>query len=157
MPEAGSVRLDRWLWAARFFKTRAQAKAAIEGGKVHLLSTPSGSGAGPGAGSASAAATVQARKPKVSKEIAVGDMLTIRRGWTLQTVQITGLSEQRGNATAAAALYTETAESIEARETDRARRRMENAGLRVPVNRPSKRDRRALQRLKETSEEDDTQ
>lgn len=130
------VRLDRWLWAARFFKTRAQAKAAIEGGKVHLES-PGGGGDAAGR-----------QRPKVSKEIAVGDVLEIRRGWGTQVVEVTGLSEQRGNATAAAALYAETPESIEAREVERARRRMEQAGLKVPPKRPSKRDRRELAKLK---------
>ncbi len=121
------VRLDRWLWAARFFRTRAQAKHAIEGGKVHL--------AGGG-------------RPKVSKEIGVGELLEIRRGWDTEVVEVTGLSEQRGNASAAAALYRETPESIEARQAERARRQMQNAGLRMPQRRPGKRDRRELAKLK---------
>jgi ribosome-associated heat shock protein Hsp15 len=134
MSEPGGVRLDRWLWAARFFKTRAQAKAAIEGGKIdfHL---------GPGPGSSI--------KPKVSKELNPGDMLTIRRGWTPETVVVEGLSEKRGNATAASALFTELPESIERRESEVARRRMERAGLTVPSSRPTKRDRRELRRLKD--------
>lgn len=135
------VRLDRWLWAARFFKTRAQAKAAIEGGKVHLA--PPGTAA-PGAGGL--------QKPKVSKEIGPGDLLEIRRGWTTQLVEVTAVSESRGNATAAAALYRETPQSIEVRETERARRSMERAGLRVPPKRPNKRDRRELQKLKHTDD-----
>ena len=129
------VRLDRWLWAARFFRTRAQAKAAIEGGKVafHLTRAPD-------------AAT---SKPKVSREVAVGDYLTIRRGWTAETVRIEALSEQRGNATMARTLYTETPQSVERRETEAARRRMERAGLKTPASRPSKRDRREIRKLKE--------
>jgi ribosome-associated heat shock protein Hsp15 len=113
------VRLDRWLWAARFFKTRAQAKTAIEGGKVdyHLVSVSND----------------QTTRPKVSKELAVGDRLTIRRGWTAETIVVTGLSDKRGNATAAGELYRETDESIEARETEVARRRMERAGLKMPA------------------------
>ncbi len=129
------VRLDRWLWAARFFKTRAQAKAAIEGGKIDFLSTT--------------ADTMRHQKPKVSKEVATGDMLCIRRGWNSETVLVTGLAEHRGKAAQAQALYEETADSIEAREADAARRKMERAGLRVPASRPSKRDRRALQKLRE--------
>ena len=131
------VRLDRWLWAARFFKTRAQAKAAVEGGKVefHLRR-------------AEDSAT---SKPKVSKEVSVGDYLTIRRGWTEETVQIEALSEQRGNATAARTLYTETVQSVERREAEVARRRMERAGLTLPTSRPSGRDRRELRKLKEES------
>ena len=143
MPESRAprdrVRLDRWLWAARFFKTRAQAKAAIEGGKVHLEAGRRGQDPADGSGR---------QRPKVSKEITVGDRLEIRRGAATFVVQVTGLSEQRGNAAAAATLYQETPESIEAREIERARRRMENAGLRVPPRRPSKRDRRELAKLK---------
>ena len=129
------VRLDRWLWAARFFKTRAQAKAAIEGGKVdfHLEQAEAGA----------------TSKPKVSKEVAEGDYLTIRRGWTEETILIDALSEQRGNATVARTLYTETAASIERREAEVARRRMERAGLTIPRSRPSGRDRRELRKLKE--------
>jgi ribosome-associated heat shock protein Hsp15 len=129
------VRLDRWLWAARFFKSRALAKSAIEGGKVQVA----GSGQPPGAGFA---------KPKPSKEIGVGDRLEIQRAETVQVVEVTGLSEQRGSATIAQKLYRETPDSIEARETERARRMMERAGLRVPAQRPSKRDRRELKKLK---------
>lgn len=129
------MRLDRWLWAARFFKTRAQAKAAIEGGKIDFLGTT--------------ANTMRRQKPKVSKEIATGDMLCIRRGWNSETVLVTGLAEQRGKAAQAQTLYEETADSIEEREADAARRKMERAGLRVPASRPSKRDRRALQKLRE--------
>ena len=129
------VRLDRWLWAARFFKTRAQSKAAIEGGKIdfHLDQNE----------------TSATSKPKVSKEGAVGDFRTIRRGWTEETISIDALSEQRGNATAARTLYTETEQSIERREAEVARRRMERAGLSVPSSRPSGRDRRELRKLKE--------
>ena len=131
------VRLDRWLWAARFFKTRAQAKAAVEGGKVDYHLQPREDSA--------------TTKPKVSKEVAVGDYLTVRRGWTEETFVIDALSETRGNATAARALYTETARSIERRETEVARRRMERAGLTVPASRPSGRDRRQIRKLTEES------
>lgn len=140
----GRVRLDRWLWAARFFKTRAQAKAAIEGGKVHL--------APPGTVADQAEPDGWPR-PKVSKDVAVGDVLEIRRGWATQLVEVTGLAEQRGDASAAALLYRETPASVEAREAERARRRMENAGLRVPPRRPTKRDRRELSRLKHDTRE----
>jgi ribosome-associated heat shock protein Hsp15 len=140
------VRLDRWLWAARFFKTRAQAKAAIEGGKVHLA--PPGTRAARSTEGATDTAGFQ--RPKVSKELAVGDLLEIRRGWTAQVVEVTGLSEQRGSATVAQTLFRETPESVEAREAERARRQMERAGLRVPASRPSKRDRRELKKLKQS-------
>lgn len=131
------VRLDRWLWAARFFKTRAQAKAAIEGGKVDFHLAPSEQSA--------------TSRPKVSKEVSVGDFLTIRRGWTEETIRIDASTEQRGNASAARTLYTETEQSVERRETEVARRRMERAGLKIPTSRPSGRDRRELRKLKEDS------
>jgi ribosome-associated heat shock protein Hsp15 len=144
MTELGKVRLDRWLWAARFFKTRAQAKIAIDGGKVqfHLAAASSDGATNP-------------VRPKVSKEVGIGDLLTIRRATRTpshpQTVMVTGLSEKRGNATVAASLYRETDQSIEARETERARHAMERVGLKVPDSKPSKRDRRALAKLKQES------
>ncbi len=142
MGESEKVRLDRWLWAARFYKTRAQAKAAIEGGKVQFHPTRN-----------EGASSSQVR-PKVSKEIGIGDMLSIRRNQPQiipQTVVITGLSEKRGNATATTTLYRETDHSIETRESERSRQAMQRVGLTVPERKPSKRDRRALQKLKQDS------
>lgn len=147
--EPQKVRLDRWLWAARFFKTRAQAKVAVEGGKVHMepsgldspeAATPAGSGG--------------RYRPKVSKEVGIGDVLEVNRGRTTQVVVITGLSDKRGKAADAAHLYRETVESVEARETERARQRMHNAGLTMPQRKPGKRDRRELARLKLGNTED---
>ena len=120
------VRLDKWLWAARFYKTRSRAKAAIDGGKVHLNDA----------------------RVKTAKEVAPGDTLTITRGDSTQTVVVTALGERRGSATIAATLYTETTESIDAREAIRAQRRMERAGLTIPKGRPSKHDRRRLREMK---------
>ena len=151
MDRPDKVRLDRWLWAARFFKTRAQAKIAIEGGKVHCFQSggrPVGGSNGSETSEAAMPGSGSRHRPKVSKEIAVGEMLEISRGRTTQVVEVTGLAEKRGTASQAAELYRETPESIETRETERARRRMENAGLRVPQRRPGKRDRRELARLK---------
>jgi len=121
------VRIDRWLWAARFFKTRSLAKAAVEGGKVHL----------------------ESNRVKPSKEVQVGQRLEIRRGDTLQVVIIDNLSARRGSATIAQTLYTETAESIEQRELRKSVKRMERAGLNVPSSKPDKKDRRALAQLKD--------
>ena len=120
------VRIDRWLWAARFFKTRSLAKGAVEGGKVHL----------------------DGSRVKPAKEVRVGQTLTIRRGDLEITVLVAALSAQRGPAKVAQTLYEETVESIEQRESVVARRRMERAGLQVPANRPSKKDRRDLRKLK---------
>jgi ribosome-associated heat shock protein Hsp15 len=121
------VRIDRWLWAARFFKTRSLAKAAVEGGKVHLESS----------------------RVKPSKEVQVGQQLEIRRGDTFQVVIIETLSEQRGSATVAQTLYTETPESIEQREVRKSVRLMERAGLNIPSSKPDKKNRRALAQLKD--------
>lgn len=88
------IRLDKWLWASRFYRTRTLAKQAIEAGRVHF----------------------GGHRVKVSKEVAVGDELTIRQGsvtnYTQKTVKVLALSEVRGNATVASTLYTETDESI---------------------------------------------
>ena len=121
-----SVRIDRWLWAARFFKTRSLAKSAVEGGKVHLDS----------------------KRVKPSKDMRLGQTLEIRRGDMVQTVIVKALSEQRGPATQAQMLFEETAESIELRETRKSLLRMERAGLAVPSGRPDKKDRRALAQLR---------
>ena len=112
-----AVRIDRWLWAARFFKTRSSAKSAVEGGKVH----------------------VDGKRVKPSKEL--------RPGQTLEIV-VQELSQQRGPATKAQALYAESSESIELREQRKSIRRMERAGLTMPSSRPDKKDRRALAQLR---------
>jgi ribosome-associated heat shock protein Hsp15 len=124
------IRIDRWLWAARFFKTRSLAKTAVEGGKVH----------------------VDGQRTKPAKELRLGQTLTIRKGLQEQTVVVEALSEQRGAATIALTLYKETPESIELREISVSRRRMERAGLTVPSGRPNKKDRRALSQLKSLDE-----
>jgi ribosome-associated heat shock protein Hsp15 len=130
MTESDKVRIDRWLWAARFFRTRSSAKAAIDGGKVQ----------------------VDGRRTKPAKEIQRGQTLSIRRNDELFTVVVDELSEQRGPASIAKMLYTETIDSIERRELERSRRRLERAGLRVPDTKPTKRQRRDLQRLKTSRE-----
>lgn len=125
--ETPSLRLDKWLWAARFYKSRGLAKAAVEGGKVHL----------------------NGARVKASKTVLVGDSLTVSRGETVQTVVVTGIAERRGSATLAATLYSETVESIDQREKIRAEKRMLRSGLAVPKRRPNKHQRRALRTLKE--------
>ena len=120
------IRLDKWLWAARFYKTRSLAKAAVDGGKVH----------------------VNGARVKAAKEAVPGDTLTVTRGEVERTVIVAAVSARRGSASIAATLYDETAESIDKREQHRAERRMLAAGLRVPKTRPNKRQRRALQGLK---------
>lgn len=127
-PDTVRMRLDKWLWAARFYRTRTLAKEAIESGRVHY------------AGS----------RVKTSKEIAVGDELDIRQGsataMTEKTVIVEALSAQRGNATAAQHLYSETQESIERRAYYAEQRKLAN--LARPDHRPNKKQRRDLQRFK---------
>jgi len=118
-----AVRLDKWLWAARFFKTRMLAKKAIEGGKVHL----------------------QGQACKVSQLIRVGDQLEIRQGFDEKVVTVAALSEVRGSASQAALLYEETAASKAKREEAAAMRKL--AGLKPPTSRPTKRDRRRIIRF----------
>lgn len=117
------VRVDKWLWAARFFKTRSLAKAAIEGGHVQC----------------------EGQRLKVSREIAPGMTLRIRQGHAEKTVVVTGISDVRGPASVAQALYEETADSISAREQAQADRRALN--LAHPDHRPSKKDRRLIHRF----------
>jgi len=116
------VRLDKWLWAARFFKTRSLAKAAIEGGKVQI----------------------NGQRAKPSKEIEQGVTLTIHQGWEEKTVVVTALSEQRRGAAEAALLYAETPESLVQREQKAAARRAARAGIQYPDERPSKKQRRQI-------------
>ncbi len=119
------VRVDKWLWAARFFKTRSMAKTAIEGGKVLLAG----------------------QKVKVSREVAPGDMLRIRQGWDEREVKVIATSEQRRAAPIAQTLYQETDASIERRA--RAAEARKAAGtLAKPSQRPGKHERKALERLR---------
>ena len=119
-----SVRLDKWLWAARFFKTRSRAKTAIDGGHVRL----------------------NGKRAKAAKEVKCGDTLDIRRGPDDFTVHVEAVAERRGSAAAASALYRETEASMAKREREAALRRA--AGRQTSYGRPSKRDRRRMEQLK---------
>ncbi|HTA64987.1 MAG TPA: S4 domain-containing protein [Xanthomonadaceae bacterium] len=119
------VRLDAWLWAARFFKTRALAKQAIEGGKVD----------------------VDAHAGKPATLLRAGEMLRIARGNERFEVIVLGLSAQRGPASVAQSLYRETDASRVAREAEREKRRMEATGYRAPLTKPDKRARRLIHAL----------
>ncbi|HEY6528477.1 MAG TPA: ribosome-associated heat shock protein Hsp15 [Cellvibrionaceae bacterium] len=117
-----AVRIDKWLWAARFFKTRNLAKTAIEGGKVQ----------------------VNGQRVKPSKDIALNMLLTIRQGFEEKTVLITGLSEQRGPAAVAATLYEETADSLQKRLLQQEQRKLQQAAAPYLEGRPNKKQRRQI-------------
>jgi ribosome-associated heat shock protein Hsp15 len=118
------VRLDKWLWAARFFRTRALAADAIDLGRVD----------------------VNEERVKRSRLVRVGDTVRIRRPPFEQVIVVRGLSEQRGPAAVARALYEETASSVAARERLAAHLRASGSGAAAEARRPTKRDRRALNR-----------
>lgn len=120
-----SVRVDKWLWAARFFKTRSLAAEAVSGGKVHL----------------------NGQRIKPAKDINPGDELRITRGNEELTVVVRALSHQRGPAKIAATLYEETEASRAAREANREMRRFTAQGMQAPAGRPSKKDRRKIIRF----------
>lgn len=124
-PEPHAVRLDLWLWAARFFKTRALARQAIETGKVE----------------------VEGQRAKPSRGVRVGDAMKVARGEEIFEVEVRGLSGTRGPASVAQALYAETGASRARREAARAQRMAERAGYRAPETRPDKRARRLIRAL----------
>jgi ribosome-associated heat shock protein Hsp15 len=124
-PEAAGVRIDVWLWAARMFRTRALAKASLEAGRVRIDGV--------------------ACKP--SRLVRAGDRVAVSRGSECIELVVVALSDRRGPAPVAQALYAETPDSLAAREAARERRRMEGAGYRAPPARPDKRARRQILRL----------
>jgi ribosome-associated heat shock protein Hsp15 len=119
------VRVDVWLWAARFFKTRSLAKQAIDGGKIQ----------------------VNGGNCKPAKVLHVGDRLNISRGEEKLEVDVLALADKRGPAPVAQGLYGETAASLALREAAREQRRL--VGASGPVKRPDKHARRELMRMKD--------
>lgn len=124
------VRLDKWLWAARFFKTRSLAGRAISGGKVQL----------------------NGRRAKRSAMLHSGDRIRVRKGPLEFQLVVVQLSEQRRSATEAAKLYEETAESVLARESLRSQRKAAPIFSFRDRGRPSKKERRELEKLKREDE-----
>ena len=125
-PPEPSERLDKWLWAARFFKTRSLAAQAVSGGKVE----------------------VNGARAKPARRIRTGERLTIRRGLVQWVVVVRGLNRERRPAREAVLLYEETPESREARSSEEERRRQAQARRQRGLGRPTKRERRDLERLK---------
>lgn len=120
--ENSSVRIDKWLWAARFFKTRSIAAKAVNGGKVHL----------------------NGNRVKAARSVAINDQMVISKGTLEFHITVLGVSQYRRPAKEAQLLYIESEESIKAREEQRDLRRMANAGYFAPSTKPSKRDRRKI-------------
>lgn len=119
---AETIRLDKWLWAARFFKTRSMASQAINGGKVHL----------------------NGNRAKAARSVLIGDRLRITIGFAEYNITVLALAKFRRPAKEARLLYVESDESIKAREEQQDLRRMANAGYAGPAKKPSKRDRRKI-------------
>jgi len=127
MSENQKVRLDKWLWAARFYKTRALAKGAIEGGKVHY----------------------DGQRCKVSKTVDLGAEITLRQGFDEKTVLVKAISDQRRGAPEAQKLYDETVESIKKRMDEAERRRVMKSSMLTPDHKPNKKERRDMKRFRQ--------
>jgi len=125
------IRLDKWLWAARFFKTRALSAQAVTGGKVHL----------------------RGNRIKPSRRVKIDDCYEIRRGLECFEVIVTDLSERRASAAIAVGLYRETESSIDKREIDTEKRKL--AAMQRPRSgsRPDKKQRRKIRQFRESSEQ----
>jgi len=122
-----TVRLDKWLWAARFYKSRALARAMIEGGKVHY----------------------NGQRSKPGKGVEVGALVRLWQGQEEKEVRVCALSEQRRTAAEAQALYEETADSLARRERNAEARRLNSLYAPHPDTRPDKKQRRDLIRFKQ--------
>lgn len=124
--EEPEIRLDKWLWAARFYKTRAIAREMVDGGKVHY----------------------NGQRAKPSKLVEVGAEIRLRQGNDEKTVRIAALSIQRRGANEAQQLYTETAESMTKRESVSQARKLNALTMPHPERRPDKKERRDLIKFK---------
>ncbi len=120
--QQGNLRIDKWLWAARFFKTRSIAAKAVNGGKVHL----------------------NGARIKAARTVTVGDKMVIQIGIYEFCITVLGINQYRRPASEARELYVESEESLRQRENQRDLRRMTNAGHAPPTAKPGKRDRRKI-------------
>lgn len=127
-PGTAAVRVDKWLWAARFFKTRSLAQTALENGRV----------------------LIGGARVKRSRTVQVGDEILIRIGESERTVVVRDISSQRGGAKVAQLLYEETEASVERRAQQRANRKLfVDPASAIAVGRPTKRDRRRILQIQE--------
>ncbi|EPL9571888.1 ribosome-associated heat shock protein Hsp15 [Providencia rettgeri] len=128
-PSIEPVRLDKWLWAARFYKTRSMAREMIDGGKVHY----------------------NGQRTKPGKIVELHALVKLRQGNDERTIEILEISSQRKGAPEAQLLYRETAESIEHREKIALARKMNALTMPHPERRPDKKERRTLLKFKQTN------
>ena len=124
MSESEKIRIDKWLWAARFFKTRALASKAVDGGKVH----------------------VNGNRVKSSRSIQVGNRIEITRAQVQFVVDVIALNDKRGPAKIAQTLYAETDESIQQRELHSQQRKILHASMPRSQGKPDKHQRRQLRK-----------
>jgi ribosome-associated heat shock protein Hsp15 len=117
-----TVRIDKWLWAARFYKTRSLAREMVQGGKVHY----------------------NGQRCKASKNVEVGALLSVRQGEQLFEIKVEALSEHRQSATIAQTLYQETEKSVEKREQYQILRKLSLQNAPHPDRKPNKKERREL-------------
>ncbi|MDQ6991460.1 MAG: S4 domain-containing protein [Mariprofundaceae bacterium] len=125
---AMSVRVDQWLWAARFFKTRSLSSQSIKGGHVSLNGV----------------------RAKPAKEVKKGDVLILKKGLEIFELTVLALAEKRGSTTLAQGLYQESERSIQARETVREQQRNHAASSPAPKKRPDKKSRRHIIQFKQS-------
>ncbi len=119
------VRIDKWLWAARFFKTRSLASKAVSGGHV----------------------AVNGHKIKPARTVQAGDMLVIRQGFLEWEIRVVAVSEQRGPAVVARTLYEETEASVARREQAQSERKALQLHIQAPERRPDKHERRKIRQF----------
>ena len=125
MEKSDGVRLDRWLWSARFFKTRQNAADAVRSGRV----------------------LINEQRTKPAKTVRTGDRLQIRKAAFRYLIEVTVLTEKRVGPAIAAGLYRESDESLQARRTLQEQMKAQRSSTRIQKGRPSKRDRRLIERL----------
>lgn len=123
---SGGLRIDKWLWTARFFKTRSAAAQAVSGGHVH----------------------VEGERVKPARKVKPGETLRVRRGAVEWEIMVKGVAERRGPAPEARTLYEETEDSVRRREHEAEQRKLTALNGYRSVGKPNKRERRDLERLR---------
>jgi|TARA_B110000977_G_scaffold152965_1_gene194313 ribosome-associated heat shock protein Hsp15 len=120
-----STRIDKWLWAARFYKTRSMASKAVDGGRVHINGS----------------------RVKAAHKVKINDLVQISRDHVKQEFQVLGIAERRGAAAEAQLLYVESVDSVARREQVQLQRKILNQGIPQSVGKPNKHDRRRIREI----------